>query len=224
MAHQLQDDLENVMKSVESVPDTTSDMAHPRELWLPENVYDKDFVNPIPKGSAYISRKIQENRPFHLLFAGPVGTGKSIMAKIIKRTYHRHAPCMAAEVRDKYLWYDVKLYKFYKEYLVEMQQARPNPQWLESVWKRRNLIVDDLGDERPDTTAAREYVAGLITERYEQIMKGQAKRTVITTNLNYQEVKDRYGSRITDRINEVFTIVKFPNESFRKGRQFVIEE
>jgi DNA replication protein DnaC len=51
----------------------------------------------------------------------------------------------------------------------------------------------------------------LIYKRYDERLP-----LVFTTNLKASEVKERYGERIADRMNERAVLVKFTNNSYRR--------
>ena len=78
----------------------------------------------------------------------------------------------------------------------------------------RRLVIDDLGDEYLDEKGA--YLSLLdevVNERY-----GNARPTVLTTNLNAVAFKIRYGPRIADRIREAGKFESVDGPSLRKRR------
>lgn len=76
------------------------------------------------------------------------------------------------------------------------------------------LVIDDLGTE-PSTVKNWGNEISPVTEilyhRYDNLLF-----TVVTSNLNDKEIKERYGIRIADRISEMFDKVFFSGESYRK--------
>ena len=71
---------------------------------------------------------------------------------------------------------------------------------LENLMKTPVLVIDDLGVEYLDKNGHFNHrLDELIDARYSNFRK-----TIITTNLNKADFKDRYGLRITDRIREGF--------------------
>ena len=40
--------------------------------------------------------------------------------------------------------------------------------------------------------------------------------TVISTNLTAKEIREKYGERIADRLNEMMNVIIFKNKSFRR--------
>ena len=84
-----------------------------------------------------------------------------------------------------------------------------------SVYKYDHVIqgIDDLGTEPVEWVEYGNVLTPLIDTlywRYEQRMK-----TIVTTNLKPEEIKERYGKRIADRFAEEYIITAFPNEGFR---------
>ena len=75
------------------------------------------------------------------------------------------------------------------------------------------LAIEDMGRE---PTEVLEYgnvlnpVIDLLEYRYDAQLF-----TMITTNLNPSEIRQKYGARIADRFNEMFERVIFKNQSYR---------
>lgn len=76
------------------------------------------------------------------------------------------------------------------------------------------LAIEDMGKEaisKIDYGNVINPVIEVLEHRYnEQLF------TVITTNLRKEEIKEKYGERITDRFNEMMNVIIFSGESFRK--------
>lgn len=80
------------------------------------------------------------------------------------------------------------------------------------------LCFDDLGTEGNSKHYGKErnVMAEIILNRYDNRLPFNS--THITTNLTSKEIKERYGSRFTDRIKEMFNIIKFDvNAKSRRG-------
>ncbi len=177
-----------------------------RDLIFPENYR---FNNP---NIIKLVKKVY-NQEFHLLFMGVVGCGKTYLAQIISKT-------------DKFKFINAR--NAYYEYL-RLKEGDYSDKH-EALRKARNqlcganVIFDDIGSEKPATQAAHSFIEGLIEDRYERIKKGYSKKTIFTTNLNAEMIRDFYGDRVLDRISEVFTICKFQNKSFREEKLKIVEE
>ena len=75
------------------------------------------------------------------------------------------------------------------------------------------MIIDDLGEEPTEVMVygmLHTPLIDLISERY-----AAQRMTIITTNLQTDEIKDKYGIRIYDRLNEMVTSIIFENDSYR---------
>jgi DNA replication protein DnaC len=78
------------------------------------------------------------------------------------------------------------------------------------------LIIDDLGEEPReviDYGQPHTPIIDMIHERYEM-----QRLTIITTNLEADDLREKYGVRVYDRLREMVTSIIFENESYR-GRK-----
>ena len=67
--------------------------------------------------------------------------------------------------------------------------------YLNSMLKSDCLLIDDLGTEPIKRNITLEYLYLILNERL-----NSNKKTIITTNLNLEEILSRYGERIFSRI------------------------
>lgn len=78
------------------------------------------------------------------------------------------------------------------------------------------LIIDDLGEEPREVMVygmIHTPMVDLIAARY-----AAQRMTIITTNLEVDDLREKYGPRIYDRFREMLTPIVFRNESYRKQR------
>ena len=75
------------------------------------------------------------------------------------------------------------------------------------------LFLDDLGRE-PTEVLKYGNVTSPITELLEY-RYNQRLTTIVTTNLEPSEIREKYGDRIADRFNEMFALVKYTGASYR---------
>lgn len=77
----------------------------------------------------------------------------------------------------------------------------------------RLMFIDDLGAERKEI---QEY-GNVLTPMIDLLEHRYAKRlfTVVTTNLDADQLGEKYGARLRDRFREMFIVVPFTNPSFR---------
>lgn len=76
------------------------------------------------------------------------------------------------------------------------------------------LFLDDLGRE-PTEVLKYGNVTSPITELLEY-RYNQRLTTLVTTNLEPSEVRQKYGDRIADRFNEMFALVSYTGSSYRQ--------
>lgn len=75
------------------------------------------------------------------------------------------------------------------------------------------LFLDDLGRE-PTEVLKYGNVTSPITELLEY-RYNQRLTTIVTTNLEPSEIREKYGDRIADRFNEMFVVVRYTGNSYR---------
>jgi DNA replication protein DnaC len=76
--------------------------------------------------------------------------------------------------------------------------------------KEIGFCFDDLGTEANGRHYGKEknVMADVILNRYDNKLPYHS--THVTTNLTADDIKAQYGTRVTDRIREMFNIIKFP--------------
>lgn len=81
------------------------------------------------------------------------------------------------------------------------------------------LVIDDLGTENEDFMQYGQRanpIAELLEKRYDLSFHRDRVRTIVTSNLTDQQLKERYGFRVFDRLREMFAVVTVKGESLRK--------
>lgn len=82
------------------------------------------------------------------------------------------------------------------------------------VLSRRNMLaIDDIGTEPVEIQDYGNHlnpVIDLLYKRYDEQLF-----TIITTNLTPKEIRERYGERIADRLNEMAFRIVFDNDTYR---------
>jgi len=79
--------------------------------------------------------------------------------------------------------------------------------------ERLGLCIDDIGTETMGKHYGKEknVITEVILNRYDNRLAH--KMTHVTTNLNAEEIEQRYGSRVRDRMREMFNILEFKTDS-----------
>jgi DNA replication protein DnaC len=83
---------------------------------------------------------------------------------------------------------------------------------MEKLLKTPRLVIDDLGGEFLDKGG---FYASLLDEVVNE-RQGESRPTIMTTNLDAEAFKSRYGERITDRIREGGRFVGCGSDSLRR--------
>jgi|TARA_Y100000296_G_C5153464_1_gene247682 DNA replication protein DnaC len=139
-----------------------------------------------------------------LVLSGGKGTGKSTAAAV---WLYENTPTEAPSYKSRYWWTGTRIARtngYNKDY--------------EKMLESQYMVIDDLGIEYLDKNGNfLQRLDELMDERYSNF-----RRTVITTNLNAEAFKERYGDRVSDRLRESFSAggqyVEIPEESMRKVR------
>lgn len=143
-----------------------------------------------------------------LLLVGGVGIGKSTLMEFFKRNQkfsYRMMSCreiesdfsLEGEKSVSYCSYNVKI------------ATNSNPFGHQEI----GFCFDDLGTEANGKHFGKEknVMAEIILNRYDNQLPGHC--THITTNLTADQIKAQYGSRVTDRMREMFNIITFASNA-----------
>jgi len=164
-----------------------------------------------------VKKDLSEGNPFHYLFTGMVGSGKTYLGQqIVRSTIEYNSWSLVSAMQH----YKKHIRIIVGDYVDKMDEDRKN----DNKFSDQCLMLDDLGDEKPSTPASHDYFGGLIEKRYLTIKRNEMSRTIITTNLNAEMIRETYGSRVLDRLIEHFVICKFKRVSFREKKERIIEE
>mgnify|MGYP003111308960 CR=1 FL=1 len=161
-----------------------------------------------------------KEKSFHYLFLGKSGCGKTEIARAIYKS-------SAVHYKNPNEYNFIKARELYWNYLNSINSTEFGSNWIirenERLIKSPKLIFDDLGNEKPSTTSAHEYIGTYIERRYDLIRTKKVKNTIITTNLDQKGIHRLYGARILSRLEECFTVMVFKDYSFRKENLEVVK-
>jgi DNA replication protein DnaC len=140
-----------------------------------------------------------------LFIRGPVGIGKSYGVACLA-AFNGWPVLAATELQAAFLtaksddefWKVVDALDFYE---------RP-----------RTIVIDDLGTEDCPIVkygTATNLMADVLDRRYYRGFMRHGVRTIVTCNLTDKQLKDRYGVRIDDRMNEMFEFATVDGRSLR---------
>lgn len=153
-----------------------------------------------------------------LFIQGGVGVGKTTIMNFFKknqRQSYRMESCRDVEMN----------YGAYgDEYLFKVSSNLPIPINSDPFGHQSiGYCFDDLGTEADGKNygKSKNVMAEVLLNRYDNEMR-QAQlegrkpvftSTHVTTNLTADEIKQQYGTRLTDRIREMFNIIQFPGNA-----------
>lgn len=144
---------------------------------------------------------------YGLILHGNVGTGKTLFFKLL------HADVM------KVGWgsIDKRLKIFSMAQTAGLGMADIAKQMDEM--RGDEVMIDDIGVEPTFNNYGVKFdVLGYIVD----CRMDCGKRTHFTTNLTMNEIRDRYGDRVIDRLTELCKAVQFSGQSMRFPRQFCL--
>lgn len=165
--------------------------------------------NPeIHKAVELASRWIASKRAKRwLLIIGSVGTGKTTLA---------NAVCDVLNAVNKATKEGIWSAPVEKISAIKLSQlARTNEEKLQSVKKSLRLFIDDLGTETDNVKIFGNTISPItetIFERYDSTNSV----TIITSNLNTEQIAQNYGERVADRLKEMCNKIVINTKSFRK--------
>ncbi len=150
------------------------------------------FQKALEASKAMISNFPKEKS--NILFYGTVGCGKSFLSG-----------CIAKELIDKA--YSVVYFSSIAFFDILHKNTLYNG--VNELYNYDLVIIDDLGSEMTNSFVT----SALFSFLTERSLKGQA--TIISTNLNLAEIKDRYSDRIASRMIQNFKLCKLSGPDIR---------
>ena len=145
---------------------------------------------------------------FGILLCGGCGNGKSTMLKAFQQLLNSlHIP-----KPDNDGTYGIQIVD--AKYIAHL--CKNNHEAYRKLISVDMLGIDDLGTEPSEVMDYGNVytpVIDLLTKRYEEQLF-----TIITTNLTPQQIRDHYGDRIADRLNEMVQKIVFSNGTYRTDK------
>lgn len=163
-------------------------------------IYKKDYAI-LKKLCTYMIRDEEGCRQYlldlnkGLLLTGPVGCGKTSLMKILPFIVPYQKPYEMIPVRNVVFGFNHIGYKIIEDY-----------------GNSGFFCFDDLGLEPPGRFFGKDcnVLGEVLISRYDLYLKTSRKvKTHATTNLNAEELEERYGNRVRSRMRELFNLVSF---------------
>lgn len=149
--------------------------------------------------------KLGLNTKKGLLLSGPVGCGKTSLMRLLRyltphKRIYKIIPCRNTVFSFNHLGYKT----------------------IEDYGNEGFFCFDDLGVEPTGRHYGKDcnVMGEILLSRYDRLCHPERSRRVLThctTNLNAQEIEQRYGNRVRSRMRQMFNLVSF-HESSRDKR------
>ncbi len=135
-----------------------------------------------------------------ILLSGPVGCGKTSLMKLLRCIVPHHKPYEVIPARNITFAFNNIGFKTIEEY-----------------GNSSFYCFDDLGVETTGRHFGKDcnVMGEIILSRYDLFLKSKIK-THATTNLNAQELEERYGNRVRSRMRQLFNLIAFDEKSVDK--------
>jgi energy-coupling factor transporter ATP-binding protein EcfA2 len=132
-----------------------------------------------------------------ILLSGPVGCGKTSLMKLLRHIVPHQKPYEIIPARNITFTFNNIGYKIIEEY-----------------GNSSFYCFDDLGVETTGRHFGKDcnVMGEILLSRYDLFLK-RGIRTHATTNLNAQELEERYGNRVRSRMRQLFNLIAFDKES-----------
>tara|TARA_R110002124_G_scaffold170518_5_gene338003 strand:+ start:16888 stop:17550 length:663 start_codon:yes stop_codon:yes gene_type:complete len=137
-----------------------------------------------------------------ILLSGPVGCGKTSLMKLLRHIVPHHKSYEVIPARNITFTFNNIGFKIIQEY-----------------GNSSFYCFDDLGVETTGRHFGKDcnVMGEILLSRYDLFQKNKIK-THATTNLNAQELEDRYGNRVRSRMRQLFNLIAFDKESIDKRK------
>ena len=132
-----------------------------------------------------------------ILLSGPVGCGKTSLMKLLRHIVPHHKLYEVIPARNITFAFNNIGYKTIQEY-----------------GNSSFYCFDDLGVETTGRHFGKDcnVMGEILLSRYDLFLQRKI-RTHATTNLNAQELEERYGNRVRSRMRQLFNLIAFDKES-----------
>lgn len=178
--------------------DTFDINIFPAQITEGRKISQKEHMAKVKDACVKYADSFPDTDKLNMLFSGGTGLGKTFLLN-----------CIAKKVIDR--GYTVLKLTSYKMFDIMLKNKFNDP--YKNKLNKNNaliesdlLIIDDLGTESLSNNITVEYLFNVINERILQ-----KKNILISTNLSFKEILDRYTERVSSRLldNSTTMLIKF---------------
>ena len=144
-----------------------------------------------------------------ILLSGDCGIGKTSMMM----TFYAMGKHLIEKRQDPFMWFRTMNCNEIVTEFEGITDEDDDVKQFHNRMKKGDFYFDDFGTERD---ASRYGKSNLMREIIENRYLDLTCKTYITTNLNSDEILQRYGKRVFDRLFEQFNYIEMQGESFRR--------
>lgn len=167
-------------------------------------------LSPVRSALDFLESNTEERR--FLILCGPKGTGKTVAAALVVQEHLRIDAGRSRPSGNEWAYVDRATWALSSSLARLSLYDRDDKAGFETACRTPLLVVDDYGAEFK-SEVSRGLLEELFMRRY-----GDWKRTVLTTNLDPDALKDQLGERLVDRINAACIVCVCQGESMRRQR------
>lgn len=144
-----------------------------------------------------------------ILLSGPVGCGKTSLMKLMRHIVPHHKPYEVIPARNIAFSFNNLGYRTIEDY-----------------GNSGYYCFDDLGVETTGRHFGKDcnVIGEILLSRHDLFLKtsnpnrSRGVKTHATTNLNAEELEERYGERVRSRMRELFNLIAFDQKSLDKRK------
>ncbi len=172
-------------------------------------IYDEDLII-IRKLCHYFIKDLENCNKYDMdpdkgiLLSGPVGCGKTTLMKLLRHLVPSQRPYEIIPCRNITFSFNHLGFKTIEDY-----------------GNTKFFCFDDLGVEQPGRFYGKNLnvMGEVLLSRYELYIQSKHKlKTHATTNLNAEELEERYGNRVRSRMRELFNLIAFEKNAGDKRK------
>ena len=200
--------MSNISKNFKTQNFNTLDLSLFSDEIIPElNISSKQNILEISAICEMFVQNFTKENEENLLFYGDTGLGKTFMSN-----------CIAKALLDKGFTFiyqtSFKMFEIIEEYKFHNINNSISKENYNNLFECDLLIIDDLGTELTNTFTVSELFMILNTRLLNK------KKTIISTNFSLSKLAETYTERISSRIFDKFTLVKFVGKDLRWESKF----